>query len=74
MIGKTIVLVICKHKQVKSIVFAVSMKFCDESGLAIFFHRFFKTQSLKKCSFLSLLSTCFWYGKRPVGLFLLLPV
>ena len=36
MIGKTTVLVIRIHKQVKSIVFAVSMKFCDESGLAIF--------------------------------------
>ena len=29
------VLVICVHKQVKSIVFGVAIKFCDESGLAI---------------------------------------
>ena len=35
MIGKTIVLVIFIHKRVKSIVFAVSIKLCDESGLAI---------------------------------------
>ena len=35
MIGKTTVLVICMHKQVKSIVFAVSIKFCDEKGLAV---------------------------------------
>ena len=32
---KTTVLFICIHKRVKSIVFAVSIKFCDESGLAI---------------------------------------
>ena len=32
---KTTVLFICKHKQVKSIVFAVSIKFCDKLGLAI---------------------------------------
>ena len=36
MIGKTTVLVICIHKWVKSIVFAVSIKFCDESGQAMF--------------------------------------
>ena len=35
MIEKTTVLVICIHKRVKSNVFAVSIKFCDESGLAI---------------------------------------
>ena len=35
MIGKTIVLVIFIHKRVKSIVFAMSIKLCDESGLAI---------------------------------------
>ena len=35
MCGKTTVLIICIHKRVKSIVFAVSIKFCDESGLAI---------------------------------------
>ena len=34
-IKKTTVLFICKHKQVKSIVFAVSIKFCDKLGLAI---------------------------------------
>ena len=33
---KTTVLFICIHKRVKLIVFAVSIKFCDESGLAIF--------------------------------------
>ena len=33
MIGKTTVLVICIHKRVKSIVFTLSIKFCDESGL-----------------------------------------
>ena len=32
---KTTVLFICKHKQVESIVFAVSIKFCDKLGLAI---------------------------------------
>ena len=32
---KTTVLIICIHKRVKSIVFAMSIKFCDESGLAI---------------------------------------
>ena len=32
---KTTVLFICIHKRVKSIVFATSIKFCDESGLAI---------------------------------------
>ena len=36
MIGKITVLVICIHKRVKSIVFAAFIKFCDESGLAIF--------------------------------------
>ena len=45
-IGKTTVLFICIHKRVKSIVFVVSIKFCDESGLAIFYscfprHEFF---------------------------------
>ena len=35
MIRKTSILVICRHKRDKSIVFAVSIKFCDESGLAI---------------------------------------
>ena len=36
MIEKSTILVICIHKRVKSIVFAVSIKlFCDESGLAI---------------------------------------
>ena len=35
MIGKTTVLVICKHKRVKSVIFAVSIKFCYKSGLAI---------------------------------------
>ena len=33
---KTTVLFICIHKQVKSIVFVVFIKFCDESGLEIF--------------------------------------
>ena len=32
-IGKPYVLFICIHKRIKSIVFAVSIKFCDESGL-----------------------------------------
>ena len=32
---KATVLFICIHKQVKSIVFALSIKFCDKSGLAI---------------------------------------
>ena len=32
---KTTVLFICIQKRVKSIVFAVFIKFCDESGLAI---------------------------------------
>ena len=31
---KTTVLFICIHKQVESVVFAVSIKFCDELGLA----------------------------------------
>ena len=35
MIKKTTVLVIYTHKRVKSIVFAVPIKFCDELGLAI---------------------------------------
>ena len=35
MIGKINVLVICIHKRVKSILFVVSIKFCDELGLAI---------------------------------------
>ena len=35
MIGKSTVLVICLHKRVKLIVFTVSIKFGDESGLAI---------------------------------------
>ena len=35
MIEKSTILVICIHKRVKSLVFAVSIKFCDESGLAI---------------------------------------
>ena len=34
-LGKTTVLFICIQKRVKSIVFALFMKFCDESGLAI---------------------------------------
>ena len=33
MIGKTTALFICIHKRVKSII--LSIKFCDESGLAI---------------------------------------
>ena len=32
---KTTVLFNCIHKQVQQIVFTVSIKFCDESGLAI---------------------------------------
>ena len=36
MTKNTTLLVICIHKRVKSFVFAVSIKFCDESGLAIF--------------------------------------
>ena len=32
---KTTVLFICMHKRVQLIIFAVSIKFCDESGLAI---------------------------------------
>ena len=32
---KTAVLLICIHKLVKSIIFTVSIKFCDESGLGI---------------------------------------
>ena len=35
MIEKNTVLVICIHKQVKSIVFAMSIKFCDEWDLVI---------------------------------------
>ena len=35
MIEKSSILVICIHKRVKSIAFAVSIKLCDESGLAI---------------------------------------
>ena len=35
MIEKTTVLVICIHKRVKPIVFAVSTKLCNELGLAI---------------------------------------
>ena len=47
MIGKTIVLVICLHKRVKSIVFAASMKFCDEPGLAILISNYAFADSLK---------------------------
>ena len=42
MIGKTTVLVICIHKRVKSIVFAVSIKFCEESDLAILNYQYIR--------------------------------
>ena len=35
MVGKTTALFICVHKRVKQIIFALSIKFCYESGLAI---------------------------------------
>ena len=35
LLEKTTLLFICIHKQVKSIVFAVSIKFCDQWDLAI---------------------------------------
>ena len=35
MIGQITELLICIHKRIKSISFAVSIKFCNESGLAI---------------------------------------
>ena len=38
----TTVMLICIHKRVKSIVFAMSIKFCDESGLAIRWFFFYK--------------------------------
>ena len=53
---KTTVLFFCIHKLVKSIVFAVSIKLCDESGLAILSNAFKFCRKYKTTNVLSIVN------------------